>query len=640
MIDKKRATGTWAIRASAGLVAWALVSHTADAQEINLAGMQLWNAEYWQTTSLGDYYGPNYGIRKLKPISLAGCRNACFSGYVVVTCAAVPITGLKATMSDLTEEGGKTIPASQVLVRYPELSRPETTWNYWHRFDRLLEAAPAEVPTVDVRPRGNWKPKTEGPVAMQPIWITVRVPRDAAPGLYEGKLTIESENNKVPPVPVKIQVSDWTLPDPKDFRMMNMAFPSPDALAKHYDVPLWSDKHFALMGKSMALMGEVNARQVPVNLAVDFYGMVGNDETMVRWIKQPDGTYKHDFTVFDKYLDLAAKIIGKPTLLRLNCWMEWDLRSAGAEGAKGDWSPPAQVTRFDPATGQTERMDQPPANTPEFLAFWRPVLEEVRKKIEARGWLDVTAMGHNSYCWGVRPVLVSAFHKIWPDGVWAYTAHNGQLGGHFKGEEPGVSALSRYSDQVWAGFLAKDPRGYRALLKTRPGFYFVTLRDQFKDWSEIMVLRVMPENEVSMGGDGMSDFGADLFPVRHATGRFYCVGNGRGTGGPNCSTRAMLAPGPDGPIATERFEAMREGVQISETILFIQRSLDAGKLPAEVVTRANAVLDERGKHLSESFPSVDKSGVRRLDTKIFAQNAQQRDAELYTVAGEVAKALK
>lgn len=76
---------------------------------------------------------------------------------------------------------------------------------------------------------------------MQPIWVTVRVPRDAAPGEYQGLLTIESDLNKVPVIPVRIKVEDWTLPEPKDFRTTSLGLIVPDTVVKHYGVPLWSD---------------------------------------------------------------------------------------------------------------------------------------------------------------------------------------------------------------------------------------------------------------------------------------------------------------------------------------------------------------------------------------------------------------
>ena len=41
----------------------------------------------------------------------------------------------------------------------------------------------------------------------------------------------------------------------------------------------------------------------------------------------------------------------------------------------------------------------------------------------------------------------------------------------------------------------------------------------------------------------------------------------------NAATEALLAPGPDGAVTTERFEAIREGMQECETRIFIEKAL-------------------------------------------------------------------
>ena len=100
--------------------------------------------------------------------------------------------------------------------------------------------------------------------------------------------------------------------------------------------------------------------------------------------------------------------------------------------------------------------------------------------------------------------------------------------------------LARYADTVWgAGNLTA--RGYRALLKPRPGFWCFTYRGCFRDGSPLTDLRRIAEDEAMMGHDGVSDFGVDLFPIKAPNGRYYPIGNGRGTGGPGKSSDCHLA---------------------------------------------------------------------------------------------------
>jgi Glycoside hydrolase 123, catalytic domain/Glycoside hydrolase 123 N-terminal domain len=620
--------------AVAGLILFAgILFANSSGGEFTISGMQVWHPGYWGTTSLGDFYGPNYKRKNMSPIMLTGCRNASFSGYIVVTDSISPLEEFKATATDLVSGAGDKILAAQVRIRYADRAAPKHSWAAPYRFDRLLDAPPEEVEMVDLKSHRKWHPKTPGPVAMQPVWVTVKVPAGAKPGAYAGKLIIKALDQKTQEVPIKIQVADFVLADPVDFRIQNVALQSQDAVAKHYGTPMWSEKHLKNMGRSLKLLAQINSKQLAMNLCVNFYGLDGNDQSMVYWIKQKDGSYKYDFSPFDKYLDLAAKTIGKPNLIRLNCWGELNQKTnVMIECGK-------YVSVLDQKTGELSRMEQPRLGTDASYKLWKPVLETALKKIKDRGWLDVTAFGHNSYCWVVRPEIVDRAHRIWPKGIWAWTAHSGVMGGHFKGSKPEIKMPVHWPDHIWApgpGARDKDHRGYRTLLKPRKSWLFHTMRGKFRANSPLWVLRTLVERNVNVGHDGVSDFGGDFFPVRNPKrrNRFYCLGNGRGTGGPNCSTRALIAPGPDGPVATERFEGFREGLQICETVLFIQKGINAGQLPEKLLKRANDLLNDRGRRIKKA----DKRAG--LDITIVSEDACKRETELFAVAAEVAKLFK
>jgi len=68
----------------------------------------------------------------------------------------------------------------------------------------------------------------------------------------------------------------------------------------------------------------------------------------------------------------------------------------------------------------------------------------------------------------------------------------------------------------------------------------------------------------------------------------------------------LLAPGPDGPVASVRYENVREGLQECEARIFIEDALTArdlkSRLGAELAGRAQALLDER--HLAVRIEST------------------------------------
>lgn len=597
------------------------------------AGLQVWNVNNCETVTSFDYGDVAVSVR---PIEIRAGRNTIFSGRLMVG-SDTPIRNLQVKVSDLQQAGGKAkIGANAVQARLAEAATAEKTWSPAFRFDALVDKIPAEIPVIAAKSRKQGFYSFEAPRqglisgALASLWFTVTVPKEVVPGLYEGVVSVAAEGLAEQKVPLRLSVSQWTAPDPKDFRVHHFAYYADDALALHYGVERWSDRHFALIEKSLKMLAEVNSRQAILNLVCNFYGgnkgdfSNSNTDTLVRWIDDGKGGYRYDFTLFDRYLDLIAKAIGKPSLLRVNCWGE----TTKTDGRMGHNGATTHVQKLDPATGKLDLLEIPPPGTEESYTFWKPVLDEVRRKIEARGWWDVAAMGHNSYCYPAKPEVVSVLHRIWPDGVWSYTAHNGVLGASWTGLDKEAKTAVFHADSVWnAGKLTA--RGYQALLSDkRPrGYWCFTYRGCFNDGSSLVDLRRIAEDEIMMGHDGVSDFGGDLFPLKNERGHIFCIGNGRGTGGPGNSTKAVLAPGPDGAISTERFEMLREGTQLAEAILFIQRALNSGALSEDLAKRCNEYLDQRGAGFLKGWYNVWQLQV-------------EHDMKLLSLADEVARVVQ
>ena len=586
------------------------------------AGIRLWNCAPYDTVSVFDYGDP---CESLRPVAIHAARNSVFSGRLMVS-SDQTIKGLKATVSDLARLrksssssakrssssnarvenedddedegiGGAMLPASAIQVRYavPVVSGKSSVAP--HRFDGLLETIPAEIPVSQAPAaqmenfRGRLERKVMIPSAVAPLWFTVRVPREAKPGIYEGRVTISAQGLPATNVPLRVSVGDWTLSDPKDFRMHNLAYNEPEVVAGLNGVPLWSDRHFELQGRSQALMAEVGSRQFFANLCPS--AMPANAEGLVRWIKQPDGSFKHDFSAFDKYLDMVAKSVSKPFPLLLNCWRGLEPSEKGSR----------YVSLLDPATGKISRMKQPALDSEEAVALWKPVFDEVLKKITARGWLDATALGWISQQGGPSEDVAALAKQLWPDAVWGILSHN--VNRDYKDGWVKV----RYARTVYSyGF--PSVRGYRELLQPQDVILCNTYRWSWNDSTPLNDQRRVGEDIILSGRDGISDFGV----------------NGGGCGwpaGPEVSQTAILYPGPDGPVATERFEMFREGVELAEALIFIERAIQEKKLSPELQQKAEQALEARSTaFIMDWFTIRDMPGA-------------EEDAKLLGLAGEV-----
>jgi hypothetical protein len=283
-------------------------------------------------------------------------------------------------------------------------------------------------------------------------------------------------------------------------------------------------------------------------------------------------------------------------------------------------------------------MPQPPLGSDESYQFWKPVIDQALKKLEARGWRDITAFGHNSYCYSPKPEVVDVAYRLWPDGRWAYSAHNGTLGGSFTASQEDVAMPVTWSLVVW-GEGRLSHRGYAALLDPRPGIWCTLARTRHYGRSPLNVYRNLPEEAIERGHDGVGEFGAENFPIEDPLreGRFINLGAGRGTGGGNnASTRALLAPGPDGPVATERFEMYREGVELCEAILYLEQAVREKKIDGQLAAKVNSYLDHRSQEFIKWWWR-GKSGLGFVnDWSIPGQF--DSDARLLELAGEVAAA--
>ncbi len=266
----------------------------------------------WDSSRAYDYAHPQ---DPPLPITLVSGRRGVFSGRVLVS-SRDSIWGLKATPGDLKRVGGsETIPATAVAVRYAEVSRPDVSFRRWPLYDRLLDEAPEEIPAVPMKIHGrNLQPV---PTACVPVWATVNVPADAVPGDYRGELKVEADGAEAVVVPIHLKVHDFLMPDPKDYRLTHNIYQSPDSLAQYYKVPLWSEKHLALMEKSLVLLRGLGTRILPLPLTIDSPHF-RNSESMVLWVKQADGSFTYDFTNLEKYLDLYERTIGKPRCIAIN----------------------------------------------------------------------------------------------------------------------------------------------------------------------------------------------------------------------------------------------------------------------------------------------------------------------------------
>jgi len=131
----------------------------------------------------------------------------------VVLWATEDIRNLKITATALNSDEGGTIPSSALkagFVRY--VMTDEFAGGCGARkpadFDSSLVADVIDVrPALDIPAR-----------SVRPVWIQIEVPRDAKPGEYLGKVSVENSSEaEVTPLTIHLEVQDRVLPPPSEW---------------------------------------------------------------------------------------------------------------------------------------------------------------------------------------------------------------------------------------------------------------------------------------------------------------------------------------------------------------------------------------------------------------------------------------
>jgi len=148
---------------------------------------------------------------------IKAARNEAEAFQIVVHAGDGGLQGVNASASDLKADGGvidqKNIMLFRehyVLVRVPSPKAKEQPG--------LIPDALIPFPEPGAKPPAKpplypSAPFAVAPASNQPIWVEIHVPSDAAPGEYKGTIAVTADGEKPLDVPVTLTVWDFVLPD-------------------------------------------------------------------------------------------------------------------------------------------------------------------------------------------------------------------------------------------------------------------------------------------------------------------------------------------------------------------------------------------------------------------------------------------
>jgi hypothetical protein len=491
------------------------------------------------------------------------------------------LRGLRTDVSDLVAEDGATIDASHVTVRYPgyvPVVRPGDTCSIAGSYvaadgDPDLVADPLfATDAVDVRP-----------YRVQPIWLTVSTPAEAAPGTYAATITIDATDSEPTALDLVVDLADVSVPAPTEGAFTLDLWCNPDAVATAHEVDPWSDAHWDLLDAYLEALAAAGQDYVTVPIVHEPWQVEWHDgwrsqtatpySWMVEW--HYDGeTWSFDYDRFDAYVErsLAAGIgpaISTYSMLTF----------------QGD----QRITYLDAAGDLT--VERTTVDDPRWREAWTAFLESFRDHLADQGWLEQTWLAFDekpSEQLDAATALVADVAPTFLDRL--------KMAVFTQDEIDHARAYALNYDQL--PIEAGEPAADRPADETGT-FYTSVGHDHPNTFSHSPAVEsaLLPWLAERHDLDGYTRWSFTSWPDeplqnpahRHPQGDEY-----------------LIYPGPDGPRSSIRWELFQEGLR-DVALCREARERGFGDAVDKAVSLATAEIDGR-----EADPSAVKEARRRI----------------------------
>ncbi|MEG0725191.1 MAG: DUF6067 family protein [Mucinivorans sp.] len=271
-------------------------------------------------------------------------------------------------MSELTSKNGK-IDASAAFVRYV-MQDNFLTCGYREKiakWDSSLVADPIDhiAKSLKIEARTS-----------RPVWVTVKVPQSAAAGDYSGVLTIKNGEQQIAALTLKVRVMDRVLPEAKDWAFHLDMWQNPYAEARYQGVVPFSDEHFAAMRPGLELLRAAGQKVITTSIMHKPWGGQTEDyfESMISWIRLADGTWKFDYTIFDRWVEYMQSL-GFDGQIACYTMIPWNM----------------SFKYYDQLSNSMKELKTTTA-TKEYAQVWTALLKSLSKHMREKGWFDRTVI--------------------------------------------------------------------------------------------------------------------------------------------------------------------------------------------------------------------------------------------------------
>lgn len=320
-----------------------------------------------------------------------------------------------AKIGNLATEEGISLEGAKMQVRYVKYlpvqrARSEYVWS------------PKQERIVGEGVSGNMAPNVVGDPLMemdtvrvaaytaQPIWITIKIPKDAKAGNYFGLITIDTKEYDAVDIPVNLEIEDIELPDPVNYKFNLDLWINPSSIAEHYELEHWSDEHWRLIKTYLEDYADKGGKNIATTITHEpwhkpWLGDATRSQieygyrSMVAWTNTKENQWKFDYSVFDTYVSLAEEV--------------------GISGAINAYSltpfhTKQKILYNDEATG-VEKVLEVDITDPEYKEIWTVFLKDFRAHLKENGWFERAYLGFDEKPEAVLHILKEIIEDAAPE---------------------------------------------------------------------------------------------------------------------------------------------------------------------------------------------------------------------------------
>ena len=209
----------------------------------------------------------------------------------------------------------------------------------------------------------------------RPVWFEIKVPQDAKAGKYTGKVTVTCDGRRTV-LPLTVDVADRVLPEPKDWKFHLDLWQNPYAVARYFDVPLWSKEHFDRMRPVMKTLADAGQKVITCSIIERPWNGQTQDpfESMIGKIEAIGGEWKYNYVVFYLWVEFMISMgIDK----QIDCYtlVPWHYR----------------FDYYDMASNSVKYVACHPGEK-EYEDFILPFLKDFASHLKQKGWFSRTCI--------------------------------------------------------------------------------------------------------------------------------------------------------------------------------------------------------------------------------------------------------